>query len=85
MTKLRSARSERAEIVRHVAEFPDQLGVAEVAARRITRRENAMAPACPGLQESASARLSFPSVAACPVLDRAYRPSRLEALRRTCQ
>ena len=30
-----SRASQRAQVVRHVAEFPDQLGVAELAGRRI--------------------------------------------------
>ena len=50
--------SKGAEIVRYVAGLPDRLGVAEVAAEGSPVRENAMAPAWPGMRESASARMT---------------------------
>src|ERR1700694_3251538 len=51
------AASERAEIVRHVAKLPDQLGVAAPVAGSPVRL-NATAPTWPSLRESASARIT---------------------------
>lgn len=53
----RALSSERAEIIRRLAELPDQLGVAEFADGRISRAAERDAHAQPDFRESASARM----------------------------
>lgn len=50
-----SRASQCAQIVRYVAEFPDQLGVAELARRRIPAAAERDRAGAPGFRESASA------------------------------
>lgn len=49
---------QRAQVVGHFAELPDQLGIAEIAGRRVSRPAERHRPDVAGLRKSASARIT---------------------------